>query len=79
MVLEYGPVFMAFKLEQMNVINSRQYQQIYNLNVSDKYKSLVLSNFIFKKFGIYIYLQCKNLFDSDRKWWHLSIRIRQIS
>ena len=79
MVLEYGPVIMAFKLEQMDLLNSRKYQMIYNLNVSDKYKSLVLSNFIFKYFGTYIYLQCKNLFDSDRKWWHLSIRIRQAS
>ena len=79
MVLEYGPVIMAFKLEQVNVINSRKYEQIYNLNVSDKFKSQVLSAFVFYKFWIREYLQYKKLFDSDRKWWHLSIRFRQRS
>ena len=70
---------MAFKLQQMNLINSRKYKQILHLNVSDKCKSLVLSVFLFYKLRISEYLQCKNIFDSDRKWWHLSIRIRQRS
>ena len=78
-VLEYGPVIMAFKLKQMNVINSRQYEQIFNLNVSDKYKSLVISSFTFDRFIISKYMKCKNVFNSDRKLWHLSIRIRHIS
>ena len=70
---------MAFKLEQMNVLNPWEYQLIYNLNVSDKYKSLVLSVLVFDIFAVYKYLRCKNLFDSDRKLWHLSISIRQRS
>ena len=78
-VLEYGPVILAFKLEQMNIINSRQYEQLFNLNVSDKYKSLVLSSFTFDQFILTKYLECINVFNSDRKLWHLSIRIRQRS
>ena len=71
---------MAFQLEQMNVINSREYEQILNFSISDKYKSLVLSSFSLKRFSIrWIYLECKNFFSSDRKLWHLSIRMRQIS
>ena len=78
-VLEYGPVILAFKLEQMNIINSRQYEQLFNLNVSDKYKSLVLSSFTLSQFILSKYLECINVFNSDRKLWHLSIRIRQRS
>ena len=70
---------MAFKLEQMNVINSRQYEQLFNLNVSDKYKSVVLSSFTFDQFRLSKYMECKKVFNNDRKLWHLSIRIRQRS
>ena len=72
---------MAFKLQQMNVTSlTKYYEQLLNLNIRDEYKSLVLSSYTLRMFAIRrIYLECKNIFSSDRKLWHLAIRMRQIS
>ena len=79
-VLEYGPVIMALKLKQSNVITSRQYEHLFKFDISDKYKSLVLSSFTLEKLKQKSYYwECKKLFNRDRKLWHLSITMRQIS
>ena len=71
---------MAFKLKQMDLISSSEYQLLFHLNISVKFKSLVLLCLIFQKFSSQsTYLEYKNFFSSDRRLWHLSIRMRQIS
>ena len=79
LILEYGPLNMAFKLKKRNLITSTQYEQLSNISIS-KHKSLVLVSFIFAKFYNQThYMEYIEILSSDRRMWPLSIKLSEIS
>ena len=71
---------MILKLTQKNVVTSVEYEHLSNLNISDKYKSLILVSSIFENINSNIaYSEYKEFLDSDRTLWHLSTRMSQTS
>ena len=79
-ILKYGPVNMGFKLKQMYQISSYEYDVLSAVSISDKHKSWIFLYFILLSLDTEVmYTKYKEFFSSDRRLWHLSIRMSQIS
>ena len=79
-ILEYGPMNVAFKLKEMYVISYNLYAIFSNLIITDKHKCLLLCQHIFAHIDIIsIYNDYKQFLSKDRRLWHLSLRMSQIS
>ena len=79
-ILEYGPVNVAFKLKEMYVISYNLYAIFSNLRITDKHKCLLLCQHIFAYLDIKsMYIEYKQFWSNDRRLWHLSLRMSQIS
>ena len=77
--LEYGPMNMALKLKQRQILDSHQHQKLSELNINDYHKSLVLVNYILDSVTLkHNFEQFKAFMNSEEKLWHVSLRMTQI-
>ena len=73
---EYGPLNMALKLTQENLLSLIHYEWLSNISISvkDEYVSLLLLNIISHKYNtISNYMEYINFLGIDRRFWPLSI------
>ena len=74
-ILNYGPMKMALKLNDLNILGLHKFMEFSQLNISDNHMSLILSSYLINA-GV---VEFKELVTSDKSLWHLFISMRQTS
>ena len=68
---------MALKLKEINTITVEEYENISKLNIDEKHKCIVLFHYVLK--AINRYEELRTLLSSDKRLWHMSMTMQQLS
>ena len=68
---------MALKLKEINTITVEEYENISKLNIEDKHKCIILVHYVLK--AINKYEELRILLSSDKRLWHISMTMQQLS